>query len=474
MTSSPVWADVTCRALALISLLAALLVLGSPATAQATLPESGRGLGISDPDPIPSHSMSDRFAALRPRLFRLIVDWNVVDDPGLKEQAAARIARARAAGVEEVAVTFGGPAGYVSPEAWIAKVGAFIDEFSPQVSSWSPVNEPNHNPGGVPNWLAGTPHNSDPAQAYGYGVEALARYSTALAGFLALRHPDDLLLSPDLHDDYDGDLGDGTPLRTVEEDGRRISTVADYLRHFRAAGGRLGAALAWHPYSGVNRQDMTSTEDVAAELPGVPIWVTEIGAAGQIPGGRFEQAGEAYQQQTVDWMLGPGLAAHPQVERIYYWHMLDHNPVWDTALVRSDGTPRPAWYSWCAAAHGGEPAHPDCAGAAASAGRRIDVFAPRPVWRVPGALIASGATAVTPWPGRSVLLARGPDDALWESHSEARGWSAWRSLGGLISSDPAAVASGNGRITVTAEGADGARWEIAYDGVDWLPWRPLP
>ncbi len=264
----------------------------------------------------------------------------------------------------------------------------------------------------------------------------------ALSGFLALRHPDDVLVSPDLHDDYDGDLSDGTPLRTVAVGDRRISTVADYLRQFRAAGGELGAALAWHPYSGVNRRDMTSTVDIAAEVPGLPIWVTEIGAAGQIPGGRFERAGETYQRDTVDWMLGPGLASHPQVERIYYWHMLDHNPVWDTALVRADGSPRPAWRSWCAAAHGDDPSHPDCVETGPAAPRRLDAFAPGPVWRPPTGLIASGVTAVEPWPGRTVLLARGPDSALWERHLDGSDWSAWRSLGGAITSEPSAASPG--------------------------------
>ena len=285
-------------------LVALLAALSGAAPAQATVPQTGYGLGISDPDPIPANSLRERFAALRPKTFRVIVDWNVVDNPPLKAQVAARLDRARAAGVREVVVAFGGPAAYVAPEAWIAKVGAFVDEFSAQVSAWSPVNEPNYNPGGVPNWLATTPHSPGPAPSNGYGVEVLARYSVALSGFLAVRHPEDRLLSPDLHDDYDGDLSDGTPLRTVVEDGERVSTVADYLRHFRAAGGELGVALAWHPYSGVNRRDMTSTEDIAEEIPGLPIWVTEIGAAGQIPGGRFERAGEAYQEQTVDWMLG--------------------------------------------------------------------------------------------------------------------------------------------------------------------------
>ena len=133
-------------------------------------------------------------------------------------------------------MAFGGPTGYVAPETWIAKVGAFVDEFSP-VNAWSPVNEPNHNPGGVPNWLATTPRNRARPRPTATASGA-ARYSRALGGFLAIRHPDDLLPSPDLHDDYDGDLADGMHARTASP------TTADLHRRrlfalIRAAGGEL-------------------------------------------------------------------------------------------------------------------------------------------------------------------------------------------------------------------------------------------
>jgi hypothetical protein len=458
----------------ILALLTALVLAAAAASpASATVPRNGYGLGISDPDPVPSNSLRERFAALRPRIFRVLVYWDMVDDPTLRAQVGARIARARAAGVKEVVVAFGGPDRYLDPATWIAKVGSFVDEFSPYVDAWSPVNEPNINPGGAPNWLSTTHANAKPVQPYGYGVDVLARYSDALAGYLALRHPDDRLLSPDFHDEYDSDLSDGTPLRTLVSGGRRVSTVSDYVRRFRAAGGRFGVALGWHPYYGANLRDMTSTNDLAAAVPGLPIWVTEVGAAGHIPG-HPEWWGEGYQRETVDWMLGPGLASHPRVERIYYWHMLDHNPVWDTALVRTDGSPRPAWYAWCAASHGDDAGAPDCARPAPVPARRLDAFAPDSVWRPPTGLISSGVTAVEPWPGRTVLLARGPGSALWERRFNGHSWSAWRSLGGAIDSDPVARSQGDGRLTVNARGSDGATWEIDFDGVAWSAWRRAP
>lgn len=443
-----------------IALLAAVVTLCAATPAGATVPADGSGFGVSDPDPIPSRSLGEQFSGLRPQLFRLIVDWNVVDDPGLKLQAAERIDRARAGGAREVIVAFGRPAAYVDPAAWLAKVGAFIDEFTPYVDWWSPLNEPNHRSGDEPNWMATTPHSGASTPPYGYGVDAAARYSSALASFLAARHPDDGLLSPDFHDDYDDDLGDGTPLATVSDGGQRVSASVDYIRHFREAGGDLGAALGWHPYSGVNRRDLTSTEDVAGAFPGLPIWVTEIGAAGSIPGGRFTELGERYQLDTVEWMVG-ALATHPRVERLLYWHMVDHNPVWDTALVRADGSRRPAWYTWCAAAHAGRAADPDC-----------DAGGIWQAWRSPGGLITSQPAVVSPSAGRLSLFARGADGALWERRHDGAGWSEWESLGGAISSEPAAESPGDGTIRVSARGADGAQWEKGFDGQSWSAWAP--
>ena len=105
------WADAMRRRLILGPLVAALAVMRGSPPAGATVPQTGHGLGISDPDPIPANSMQRALRRAAAEPFRLIVDWNVVDDPALKEQVATRIARARAAGVREVAVAFGGPAG---------------------------------------------------------------------------------------------------------------------------------------------------------------------------------------------------------------------------------------------------------------------------------------------------------------------------------------------------------------------------
>jgi hypothetical protein len=317
---------------------AALMAL-IPAPAHAAAPYNGWGFGVADPDYQPARSLDHRFQALRPKTFRFIVNWNIADDPGLKAQALARIQLARAAGVEEVAVSFGTPPAYVDPFTWAAKVFAFVNEFSPHVEWWSPVNEPNHLPREGTNWLRERP-------------DVAASYSNLLAWHLAAFHPDDRLLSPDFHDDYDDDLGDGTPLRTMP--GQGVSTVSDYITRYAAAGGRFGEMVAWHPYSGVKRRSMASTEDFTRTLGTVgagslPIWITEVGA--------LEGPGQGEQLEFVVRQLSQ---AQP-VKRLSYWHMFDHNDGWDSALIARDRTLRPAWYTWCAASHGNDRSHPDCA-----------------------------------------------------------------------------------------------------------------
>ncbi len=446
----------------------ALLGLAVAPAAHATVPQDGSGFGISDPDPLPTRSLGPAFHDLQPRVFRMLVPWNIADDPGLRLQAADRLAVARREGVTEVIVSFARPDVYVTPEEWLAKVGAFVDEFAPQVDWWTPVNEPNQRSGRLPNWMITTPRSGRPVAPYGYGVDVAARYSVALAGLLAAR-PGERQLSPDFHDDYDFDLGDGTPLRTVDAGGgRRISTVADYVESFRAAGGQFGAALGWHPYYGANARDMTGTEDVAAAVPGLPIWVTEVGAAGSMPGGRFTALGDRVQLETVRWLTADpaGLGAHPRVARMLYWHVLDHNPVWDTALVSADGTRRPAWYAWCAASHGGRAGAPDCS--------------PGGIWRegaAPAALFGEAPALISSADGTLWLFARGEDGAVWVRRrmpaAGGEGWSAWESLGGLLASPPRAEPLGRDGIRLVARGSDGALWEKRYTGGEWLAWAPV-
>ena len=323
----------------------ACAALVAPASAHATVPADGTGFGISDNDHIPSRSLDPSFVLLRPQHFRFIVPWDLLDDPGIRAQVAGRIGLARAAGATEVAISFGPPSAPVDPPAWLDRVSRFVAVFSPSVSWWSPANEPNHSSSA---WM------STPA-----GAATLAAYSRSLAALLAFAYPTDRLLSPDFHDDYGSD-------NRVRRDANGDSTVELYVRAFVASGGTLGDAVAWHPYDGAMRQSLESTDDLLENAlpPDAPpdVWITEVGGILE----RHDSRGAVMIAQTpeqqnaaVAFITGP-LANEPRIYRVSYYHMRDHNPVWDSALVDELGGRRPAWYTWCAARHGGDAADPDC------------------------------------------------------------------------------------------------------------------
>jgi Glycosyl hydrolase catalytic core len=329
-----------------ILLLALALGLALPAPATAALPADGSGFGISDTDHIPSRSLDASFVLLRPQHFRFIVPWDLLDDPGIRAQHAERIALARAAGASEIAISIGPPSTEVSPAVWLDRVSRFVAAFSPSVRWWSPANEPNHSSSG---WMSGL-----------HGARVVAQYSAALSALLTLAHPTDRLLSPDFHDDL-------TSEGRVRRDANGDSTVELYVREYLAAGGTLGDAVAWHPYYGVIHSSLESTEDLMEDvLPtSAPpeIWVTEVGALIERldSNGAVKVAQAPEQQDAQVRFVTEQLAAEPRIARISYYHVRDHNPVWDSALVDELGERRPAWYTWCVARHGGDASDPDCA-----------------------------------------------------------------------------------------------------------------
>ncbi len=310
------------------------------------MPADGTGFGISDNDHIPSRSLDASFQLLRPQHFRFIVPWDVLDDPGIRGQVADRIGVARAAGASEVAISLGPPSAPVDPAIWLDRVSRFVAAFSPSVSWWSPANEPNHPSSG---WM------STPA-----GAATLAAYSRSLSALLAFAHPTDRLLSPDFHDDYGRD-------NRVRRDVNGDSTVELYVRAFVDSGGTFGDAVAWHPYDGAMRQSLESTDDLLdnALPPDAPpdVWITEVGGIleRRDSDGAVKIALTPEQQDAVVRFITGPLADEPRINRVSYYHMRDHNPVWDSALVDELGGRRPAWYTWCAARHGGDAADPDCA-----------------------------------------------------------------------------------------------------------------
>jgi hypothetical protein len=323
--------------------LLALLLCAAPAGAEA--PHDGAGFGVTDSDDYVAAAMGPLFAALEPETFRFIVPYNAVEDRALMARTAERIARARAAGVRDVVVSFGArggdarETGFHRPpvEEWIERVRSFMDAFDAEVDVWGPANEPNAGVG----WLAG---------AHGDGPRLLAAYYRALEAEVERRGGDDRLLSPEFHDEYDAT---GAPARGAAEarHGPGLTNLRHYIDHYTRAGGDFGDYVGWHPYAGVRRMSAASTDDLLAATPAsVPVWISEVGAIADAP--RLGVAiGQAEQDAQVRFIVRE-LAQRPRVTRVSYWHMIDLTPGWDSALLDSTGAPRPAWHTWCWAAMG--------------------------------------------------------------------------------------------------------------------------
>jgi hypothetical protein len=325
--------------------IALAFLAAQPARAQAPL--DGTGFGVSDGDDYVAEAMGERFAALESRTFRVLVPYDAVEDPALVERTVERIDRARAAGVEEIVVSFGArdgdsaETGFHRPTAheWLTLVRRFIARFDAVVDVWAPANEPNAGVG----WLAG---------AHGDGPRKLAAYYRALAAELRRRGGRDRLMSPEFHDQYDGTLLDSRETRRLHGPHDPRSNLRHYLDHYLASSGGFGDYLGWHPYAGVRRTSMASTRDLLGSTSAAPpIWISEVGAV--VSASRLGIQIDLASQDAQVRFIVERLSQLPQVARVSYWHMINLTPGWDSALVERDGTPRPAWYTWCAAAHGG-------------------------------------------------------------------------------------------------------------------------
>ncbi|NLT06261.1 MAG: hypothetical protein GXY03_08110 [Solirubrobacterales bacterium] len=355
--------------LRLLFAVALVLALAAP-PATADVPRDGSGFAIADDEtdwenPAAAVNLGAQFERLRPAVYRLQIPWNALEpaplgaSAGELERASNRSAwrwrthalidAARARGATEIVLTLRanndstvGRGGYVPPVAvHAAEVARVVADFAPKVDAWGVANEPNL-------WQVGDDAHRDIGRI---PTAALVTYQDNLAAALAAHDPSALRTSPDFNDETRDWLG--------------------YVRAYSRAGGDWGDVAALHPYGAVASYAATGDpvaalrgiEDYARAVPpGLDIWATEVGA--------HHTGDPARQAAAVDW-LATGQdgcastapcspASHDRFTRILYYHVRDHSDSWDTALVESDLTPRPAWTVWCAAAHGDRPDHPDC------------------------------------------------------------------------------------------------------------------
>jgi hypothetical protein len=428
------------RALAVMALLVAL----APATASAAVSESGWGFSIaddytpdwSDPDYFPQFGSG--FQRLDPKVFRLQVVWNAMEggtDPNAikrkqwRERTHGMIQKAKERGVELIILSLRGnypdnvgADGYFgNSSAYYAKIKPLVQEFADEVDIWSPANEPNAK------WR---PDNA-PGGGQALSAEYAAAYYLRMREAVASYDPGAYITSPDFLDSP-GFKG----------------YVETYKSYIPPGIPKWGNAAAFHPYRGVEQSasgGIWTTDTFASLLPSeFPIWITEVGA-------HADKFGIAGQAQQVSWIVNT-LGGHPNVTRISYYDMLDRPITWDTALLNEDHSPRPAWYTWCAAAHGGDATHPDCSA--------LDVGRP--------AAIARDAGIIS-------LFTRGEDNAVWhKSFTPANGWSAWQSLGGVVTSSPSAISRDGGIISVFARSTDNTLHHKSFTPANgWSAWQSL-
>jgi hypothetical protein len=321
----------------------AIALATAPATSHAAVPRNGQGFALADdtyfvwPSDPPSFQATAQnwygagFADLAPASFRFQIYWNA--DPALIERAKMLADYVRSQGVTEVVVTFkqNGP----TPDAatYGASIRNIIGQLVSRVDAWGPANEPNRGD----TWLPGST-----------GARLLAGYWVEFNAALDALDPSALRLSPEFVDRRD------------------LGSIATYISTYTQAGGGFGHVVGWHSYWGLHATTRATTDNLlSAVRPNLPVWITEVGAFGTNTHGRTViEDGETAQNAKLGWLVNDpaGLATHPRVARIYHYHFRDTGqPDWDTALLRNDGERRPAWYTWCYASHGGDPAAGECA-----------------------------------------------------------------------------------------------------------------
>lgn len=301
-------------------------------TASADVTWDGYGVAVADTTENGDH-LGLQFERLRTRTFRTMIAWNA--PPIMVQQVTNRINAARARGATQILVSMDhdGTRSRPTAAAYEESIDPIVDQLAPLVDYWGPANEPNCV------WLTGrNPDGAQRAAEFYLAMEAVKQANDPTAG----------LLSPDFCDYYSG------------------NSLVPYITAYQAAGGGWGDVTAWHPYWGIHRRDLASTNEFIAASTAAPdgapadhpIWITESGGFISYPG-RAITGTQDSQLGDAEWMIHT-LGAVPQVKRIYYYDMQAGNPSWDTALVDEGGLPRKAWFLWCWMSHGGDFAAADC------------------------------------------------------------------------------------------------------------------
>ena len=367
-----------------------------PALEQA---KDGPSLAVGITEPNPSFVFADRdvapefvrwrdeLAAIRPELYRVTVDWSVLqpsagvepnlDSPhhgcmralppcaafaGVRDQLRALAERQREGGWQALVVMTGTPdwagrsasgcredANDGAPRAdmlpqyrrVIAAVLAAAGQEGATLRYWSPWNEPNH-----PYFLSPQRAACDPGarSLAGRPYAALAR---AMRAELAAQPGDQVLV-----------LGETA---AALERSRRATTVEELIRALPRD--LVCAAPVWSQHAYIGGTDPVPTVTRALDALGCPrppvVWVTETGVGEAPEGLSFAQAVAAdrdgcleLHRQLVTWYENPRVALAVQ-------YTLREDDQFPTGLVTTDlARARPALGEWKAWGGGRDPAAP--------------------------------------------------------------------------------------------------------------------
>jgi hypothetical protein len=301
--------------LALLALCAMLLV---PAAASA---QSKVNVAVGIGDQSEGIFGNERFQALGVKKVRYFIKWDAVDRPGELAQADAYVNAAKAARAQVLMHISSNDLGIKtarlpSVSTYRKKVRALIDRYRPQgVRTWGAMNEANH--ASQPTW-----NNPRRAAQFFLSLRSMCRGCTIVA------------------------------LDVLDQRG------ADrYINRFYSALGSkrsLAKIVGIHNYSDTNRNRDKGTRLILTTVKRhnrrTQFWLTETGGVAKFGTSfpcnpRSPAKAERRQARAVNFMFTLTRRFRSDIRRLYIYNFngADCEGRFDAGIVRSDGTPRPAY-----------------------------------------------------------------------------------------------------------------------------------
>ncbi|HEV3230439.1 MAG TPA: glycosyl hydrolase [Solirubrobacteraceae bacterium] len=295
------------RRLALFVLPIALL-LGLPSSGQAYI------TGIGDQQA--SMFASPLFQALHPKIARLIVAYDVMNDSRAVAATRDWLAAAKAQNIEPLVSFYHSqrtPTHIPSVHTYTDDVKKFIKAF-PGVTEYQPWNEVNR--GNV---------SAGPFKFHSPTAQQSAAFYDALLGVCS-----------------------GCTVVGLDVlDSQHLSATLKYISDFKKAVKHMPHLWGLHNYTDTNRFQNKTTRAVSAAVPG-KLWLTETGGIVKF-GHSFpnkHHSGEKRAAKALSYMFK--LAnANSKIDRLYIFQWTGSGPHvrFDAGLMNPNGSPRPGYFT---------------------------------------------------------------------------------------------------------------------------------